>query len=210
MSVLNNLLSGFLKDKMEDITSVVKDKIEDVIEDALHPDEEGNVTVTVAEEITVQSLYHRLGDVQVPMTGEEFIRRMSSAGFEAQLFELSENERKGIPVEVLERFKQYSARKANDSAFFYVIFFVYREETEAIRNMEGPKNNFKNSENNVFLAEEEGRFFIHSTLVAPNETYKMYQLYSRIGNTVLQVTMPEENADAYAADIVKALQGSGY
>ena len=206
MSALNNLLSGFLRDKMEDITSAVKDKIEDV----LHPDEEENVTVIMAEELTIQNLYHRLGEIQKPMTGEEFIQRMNARGFEAKLFELPENMRKGIPVEMMERRKQYSAKKENYSPLFYAGFWVYKEEAEAAENIEMFRNNLKKSGNQVFLVEEEDRFFLHSTIVTPQDTYKSYNLYSRIGNTLLELKIPEDNADTYAADIVKALQGSGY
>lgn len=211
MSAFNNLLSGLLKDTMDNIASTVKDKIEDVIEDALHPDEDENVTVTMAEEITIQNLYHRLGEVTGAMTGEEFIQKMNSAGFEAELFQLPEDMRKGIPIERLENMrKQYSAKKENFSPLFYAGFFVYKEDTEAAGDMEMFRNNLKKSGNQVFLVEEEDRFFVHSTLVTSNGTHKSFWLYSRIGNTLLKLTIPEENADAYAADIVKALQGTGY
>lgn len=210
MSAFNNLLSGFLKDKMDDFASVVKDKIEDVIEDALHPDEDENVTVTVAEQFTIQNLYHRLGQAQAPMSGEEFIERMRTAGFEAALYELPEDMRKKIPAEVLEQRKQYSAKKENYSPLFYAGFWVYKDEEEAPRTIEMFRNNLKKSGNQVFLTEEEDRLFLHRTIVTPDDTFKSYNLYSRIGNTLLQLIIPEENANTYATDIVKALQGSGY
>ena len=209
MSAFNNLLSGFLKDAVDNIASTVKDKMEDVIEDVLHPDEDENVTVTMAEEITIQNLYHRLGEITGPMTGEEFVERMRSAGFEAALYELPEDMRKRIPAQVLEQRKQYSAKKENYSPLFYAGFWVYKDEEEAPKTMEMFQNNLKKSGNQVFLTEEEDRLFMHSTIATPDDTFKSYNLYSRIGNTVLQLIIPEENADTYAADIVKALQGTG-
>ncbi len=206
MSAFHNLLSGFLKDAVDNIASTVKDKMEDV----LHPDDEENVTVTMAEEITIQNLYQRLGEVTGPMTGEEFVERMRSAGFEAALYELPEDMRKRMPAEVLEQRKQYSAKKENYSPLFYAGFWVYKDEEEAPRTIVMFRDNLKKSGNQVFLVEEEDRFLVHSTIVTPNDTFKSYNLYSRIANTLLQLIIPEENADTYAADIVKALQGTGY
>lgn len=87
---------------------------------------------------------------------------------------------------------------------------MYKDEEEAPRTIEMFRNNLKKSGNQVFLAEEEDRLFMHSTMATPNGTYKSYWLYSRIENTILELKIPEENADTYAADIVKALQGTGY
>ncbi|MBQ7774701.1 MAG: hypothetical protein IJ379_07845 [Lachnospiraceae bacterium] len=208
MSAFNNFLSGLLKDTMDDIASTVKDKIADVIEDTFHPEDDEHVTINSTEEVTIQSLYHRLGEMHGPMTGEEFVERMRSAGFDAKLFELPEDMRKGMPVEAQERVKLYSATK--DSPLLYISFMVYKENADAAKQIVDFNKNLKNSQGVAFLVEEEDRFFLHSTIVTAKDTYKSYDLYSRIGNTLLQLRLPEDKADAYATDIVNALQGTGY
>ncbi|MBQ7781382.1 MAG: hypothetical protein IJ405_05085 [Lachnospiraceae bacterium] len=208
MSAFNNLFSGLIKDAMDSITSTVKDKIEDVMEDTFHPDDEENITINVTEAATIESLYHRLGEMRSPMTGEEFVERMRSAGFDANLYELPEDMRKQIPVEVQEKFKLYSATKGNP--LFSVSFKVYKEEADAAQQIVDFGKNIRNSGTSVFLAEEEDRFVIHSTLVTPKDTYKSHGLYSRVGNTLLEVRMLHDHTDACVQDIVKALQGTGY
>lgn len=222
MSAFNNLLSGLLKDAMDNVASAVKDKIEDVVDDVLHPDEEGNVTVTMAEEITIQSLCNRLGEVHEPMTGEEFIRRMNSVGYEAELYVVSEEMRKQMKIpdfvfeRQLERVKTYTLIN-NDNPLLYIKLDVYKEEVEAVERINFILINAKNIKeyseykaSDVFLMEDDNRLFKHTTLVTEKNIFKTYYLHSRIGNTLLELHIPEENADAYAADIVKALQGTGY
>ena len=231
MSAFNNLLSGLLKDAMDNVASAVKDKIEDVVDDVLHPDEE-NVTVTVAEEITIQSLCNRLGEGTTPMTGEEFIRRMNSVGYEAELYVMPEEMRKQmkIPEEFLkrqlEKVKNYTIIN-NDNPLFHIKLDVYKEEAEAVERINAILTNTKNIKDimadakkpkgykeydvsHEFFMKDDNRLFMHTTIVTDKNVFKTYQLYSRIGNTLLDITIPEENADAYAADIVKALQGTGY
>jgi len=163
------------------------------------------------EDITIQTLHQRLGDSKTPMTGEEFIQRMNAAGFEAKLLALPKNMRIRIPAEVLANSpKQYSAKKENYSPLFHAGFCVYKDEAEAIGNIKILRDNLIKSNDPVFLVEEENRFFAYSTLVTPQATHKRYELCSIIGNTLLRLVIPEEHADAYATDIVKALQGSGY
>lgn len=208
MSKFNSLLSGLFKDAMDNITSTVKDKIEDVMEDTFQPDDDESITINVSEAVTIESLYHRLGEMHGPMTGEEFVERMRSAGFDAKLYEVPEDMRKQIPIEVQERMKLYSANKGNP--LFSVSLKVYKEEADAAQQIVDFGKNIKNSGSSVFLAEEEDRFVIHSTLVTPKATYISHGLYSRVGNTLLEVRMPEDITDACVADIVKALQGTGY
>lgn len=231
MSVFKNLVSGLLKDAMDSVASTVKDKIEDVIDDALHPDDE-NVTVTEAERITIQSLCQRLGEGTAPMTGEEFIRRMNSVGYEAELYVMPEEMRKQmkIPEEFLkrqlEKVKNYTIIN-NDNSLFHIKLDVYKEEAEAVERINSILTNTKNVKDslanykeamglneydvsNVFFMEDDNRLFMHTTIVKDKNVFKTYHLYSRVGNTLLDIMIPEENADAYAAAIVKALQGTGY
>lgn len=201
MGAFDNLLSGLIKKTVDTITDTVKDKIEDIMDG--NPEQEADVN------ITIETLYNRLGGVPTPLTGEEFIERMQSIGCEAKL--ISMDNIPGIPAgrpTNIDDVKLYSARK--DGFSFSATFKVYDNEEAAIRGYDGQARVYRTEAGRRILSEEDGRIFHHNTLNTGNTVQKTYILHSRIENTLLTVLISEDKADALAADLVKALRNTGY
>lgn len=199
MGAFDNLLSGLIKKTVDTITDTVKDKIEDMMD--------GNSEQEAAN-ITIETLYNRLGGVPTPLTGEEFIERMQSMGCEAKL--LLKPDLPGLPSGLPTHMdnKLYSAHK--DGFAFTASFDVYNEEELAIRSFDTRARVYRTEAGRRILSEEDWRIFHHNTLNTENTVQKTYILLSRIENTLLTVLIPEDKADAYAADLVKALRNTGY
>jgi len=200
MGAFDNLLSGLIKKTVDTITDTVKDKIEDIMDG--NPEQEADVN------ITIETLYNRLGGVPTPLTGEEFIERMQSIGCEAKL--LTKPDLPGLPSGLPTHMdnKLYTAYK--DGFSFIANFDVYNEEELAIRSFDTRTSVYRTEAGRRILSEEDCRIFHHNTLNTGNTVQKTYILLSRIENTLLTVLISEDKADALAADLVKALQNTGY